>query len=263
MPIVHVESPNDDRLAAYRSLKATNATRWSGQFVAEGEKLVRRLLASDFGVCSLLVAEQYARSFAQIVPADVDLLVVPDDWVENIVGFNFHRGVLACAQRKAPVDLAALCRAKPGRLTLVVCPDVRDPENLGAILRIASAFGVDAVVLGRECADPFSRRVLRVSMGAAFELAIVEADDLEGQLAAVQKESGVRLWAAVTDPAAAPFDRGDRPHRLALLLGSEGHGLAPAWIERCEQAITIPMRPGVDSLNVALAAGILLYHFTR
>jgi tRNA G18 (ribose-2'-O)-methylase SpoU len=175
MPISSIESLDDERLAPYRSLKATNATRWSRRFVAEGEKLVRRLLASDFAVHSLLLAERYASSFAQLAPAELDLLVVPDDWVEDIVGFNFHRGVLACAERKAPPSLPTFCRSKPGRLTLVVCPDVQDPENLGAILRIASVFGVDAVALGSQCADPFSRRVLRVSMGTAFDLPIVEA----------------------------------------------------------------------------------------
>jgi tRNA G18 (ribose-2'-O)-methylase SpoU len=258
---VSIDSPDDPRLEPYRDLKSTNKTRWAGRFVAEGEKLVRRLLDSDFRVHSVLVSRSYLASWTP--PADVDALVVPDDWIERIVGFNFHRGVVACGYRKPSPALSQLCHAGRQRLTLVVCPDVQDPENLGTILRTSSALGVDGVVLGRDCCDPFSRRVLRVSMGAALRIPIVECQDLANELAEIRARSGVELWAAVTDSAATPFDGAHRPPRLALLVGSEGHGLSQQWIDLCDRQITIPMRPGTDSLNVAIATGILIQHLTR
>ena len=258
MGIVIINSPDDARLEPYRTLKATNKTRWAGRFVAEGEKLVRRLLDSDFRVHSLLVANSHLPSLPN--RADIDVLVVPDEWIEQIVGFNFHRGILACGYRKPSPDLGQLCRMVSHRVTLVVCPDVQDPENLGAILRTSSALGIDAVVLGRDCCDPFSRRVLRVSMGAALRIPIVESDDLANDLSRIRAQSQVELWAAVTEPAASRFDALRRPERLALLVGSEGHGLAPHWLALCDRQVTIPMQPGTDSLNVATATGILIYH---
>lgn len=263
MPAIEIHSLDDIRLAPYRSLKTTNATRWADSFIAEGDKLVRRLLASDFQAKSLLVSRRWLEEFAPLAPANCPVLVVPDEWIQTIVGFNFHRGVLACGLRKPSPPLEDLIPNGSVRSTLVVCPDVQDPENLGAILRNSSALGVQGVVLGERSADPFSRRVLRVSMGAAFQLPIVIAEDLAPLLERLADDFSCELWAAVTDADAVAFDRLERPERVALLLGSEGHGLEPRWIARCHRRITIPMRPGVDSLNVAVAAGILLHGLTR
>jgi tRNA G18 (ribose-2'-O)-methylase SpoU len=263
MPVLHLDSRDHPLLAPYRNLKASNATRWSGQFVVEGRLLVERLLASDFEILSLLVSERYLPEVDDAMRDRLPVLVVPDDWVEQIVGFNFHRGMLACARRKPNVDLAALCEAQGKALTLIVCPDVQNPENLGSILRIASAFGVAAVVLGPECADPLSRRVLRVSMGAALSVPVAVIDDLPATLEQLRRQLGCELWATVTDRSAAAFDEPARPDRLAVLFGSEGHGLTAAYLKLCDRLITVPMRPGVDSLNVAVATGIVLHHLTR
>ena len=147
--------------------------------------------------------------------------------------------------RKPIVDLATFCRDRPGDLTLVVCPDVQNPENLGALIRIGHALGVSAVVLGLHCCDPLSRRVLRVSMGSALRLPIIQADDLVAKLADIHATCEVRLWATVADANGLPFDRIPRPSRLALLFGSEGHGLDAHWLRMCDQRITIPM-PGAS-----------------
>jgi tRNA G18 (ribose-2'-O)-methylase SpoU len=263
MPVLRLDTRDHPLLAPYRNLKASNETRWAGQFVVEGRLLVERLIASDFEILSLLVSERYLREVDEGLRERCQVLVVPNDWVEEIVGFNFHRGMLACSRRKPITDLEALCAAQGKRLTLVVCPDVQNPENLGSILRIASAFGVAAVALGPECADPLSRRVLRVSMGAALSVPIAVIDDLAATLEQLRRLSGCELWATVTDRSAAAFDELARPDRLAVLFGSEGHGLTAPILELCDRLITVPMRPGVDSLNVAVAAGIVLHHLTR
>jgi tRNA G18 (ribose-2'-O)-methylase SpoU len=271
MPLIPLSSIDDPRLAPFRQLKRTNATRWLDQFVAEGHKLVERLFENRFEVVSVLSNQRSVEKVRPVVPDDVPLLVLPDDEVSRLVGYQFHYGVLACARRRASANLADLCqdvrsrseRRRYARLTLVVLPDVQDPDNLGSILRTSAALGIDGVLLGERCGDPFSRRVLRVSMGASLSLPLVESRDLDRDLAELHSDWGVELWATVLDPTAEPLASVVRPPKLALLLGGEGHGLEPRWIERCERRVTIPMSPRVDSLNVAVAAGIFLHELMK
>ena len=219
------------------------------------------MLASDFPVVSVLVDQRHLDLIGPLVPAETPLLVVPASLVEQIVGFNFHRGVLACGRRKPNLDIESLI-ADRSRLTLVACPDVQDPENLGAIARISSSFGVDALLLGPHGCPPFSRRVLRVSMGAVWRLPVIESSNLARDLNCLQAH-GIELIATVLDADAQPLDGFARPARMALLLGNEGLGLAQDIVQRCDRKVTIPMHPGADSLNVAVAAGIFLYHFCQ
>ena len=263
MPRVPIANLDDPRLAIYRNLKATNLTRSSDQFVVEGEKLLDRLLASRFPVSSVLVTDRCERGIAAKVPADVPLLVVPHAMVDLLVGFNFHRGVLACGLRRPGPGLDEVVRGAGPRMTVVVCPSLNNPENLGAIVRIGDVFGADAVVVGGACPDPLSRRVLRVSMGTALRLPVIASDDLTRDAERLRSDWGFERAATVLDPAAEALDSAPRSDRLALFLGSESEGLAPGWIGRCDRRITIPMRPDAESLNVAVAAGIILYHFSR
>jgi tRNA G18 (ribose-2'-O)-methylase SpoU len=195
------------------------------------------------------------------VPSEVPVYVAPRKLLEETIGFNFHRGCLACGVRESRKSLEDWSRPSKASWLIVVCPDVQDPTNLGTLLRNCAAFGVDLVLLGGKCADPFSRRVLRVSMGAVLELEIVEAQDLERDLTALKREHGVELVATVLDPDAETLDRAPRSPRMAILFGSEGHGLEATWIAQSDRRATIPIQLGTDSLNVAVASGIFLYHF--
>jgi tRNA G18 (ribose-2'-O)-methylase SpoU len=263
MPRVPIHDLDDPRLAIYRNLKATNLTRSSGQFVVEGEKLLDRLLASRFQVASVLVTDRHEPRIAAKVGEDRPLLVVPHAMIDLLVGFNFHRGVLASGIRRPPPDLAEIVGGADKRMTIVVCPSLNNPENLGSIVRIGDVFGVDAIMVGGRCPDPLSRRVLRVSMGTVLRLPVIASDDLIRDTEQLHSSWGFERAATVLDPAAESLDAFRRPDRLALFLGSESEGLDPEWIERCDRRITIPMRPGAESLNVAVAAGIMLYHLAR
>ncbi|HKD37511.1 MAG TPA: RNA methyltransferase [Pirellulales bacterium] len=260
MPAIRLNSLGDPRLEPYRHLKDTNRTRWAELFICEGEKLVRRLIASDFSIESVLISHRFEEQLGSLAAPDVPLLILPDELVEPLVGFNFHRGILACGRRRPNLALDELAPQNK-RLTLVICPEVQDPENLGAILRISAAFGVDAVLVGRGSADPFSRRVLRVSMGASLRVPIRAAADIAADIRHLRDWLDVELAATVLDPTAEPLSTANRGDRFALLFGSEGHGLAPAIVALCRRRITIPMQRGTDSLNVAVAAGIFLHHF--
>jgi tRNA G18 (ribose-2'-O)-methylase SpoU len=262
MPLIRIESLDDPRLDVYRNLKSTNLTRWSGLFVAEGTRVALRLLESDYDVEHAVVSEQRLAEMRPYLPEAVPAYVLPHAMAKSLVGYNFHTGVLACGRRRPGPDLDAIVAAAGGRTTLVCCPAVNDPDNLGSIIRTSAAFGVEAMLLGHECADPFSRRVLRVSMGNALRLPIVETRDLSRALARLRDERNVDLIATVLDEHAEPLQSATRRGPTALLLGNEAHGLAPEWTSLCSRTVTIPMRSGTDSLNVAVAAAVFLYHFT-
>lgn len=259
--LLPVEASDDPRLAPYRDLTTKNLTRQSGLFIAEGEKVAARLMESRFEVVSVLAEPELAAKYEPRLPQMTPVFVVSQAEMEAIAGFHFHRGILACGRRKTVSSVESLVQS-PGaeRQTVVVCPDVNDPTNLGSIIRTAAAFGCAAVVLGRASADPFSRRVLRVSMGAALHVPIVESSELAVDLAAL-KATGFEMVASVLDAAAQPLSEFKRCEKLALLLGSEGHGLGEEWLAQADRRVTIPMQLGIDSLNVAVAAAVLLFRF--
>ena len=260
MPLIPVHTLDDPRLACYRDLNQRNLTRLSGLFIAEGEKVVQRLIGSRFAVDSLLAEPAYAERYAGQVDPCVPIYVVPRALMCQTVGFAFHRGIMGCGRRGSAPELSRWLAARgDAPATLVVCPDVHDPTNLGSIIRAAAALGASGVLLGRGCADPFSRRVLRVSMGAALVLPVYESSDLAADLQRLHQAAFLRV-AAVLDPKAEPLSSWKPSPRVALLLGNEGHGLAPAWQQQADRRVTIPMQAGIDSLNVAAAAAVLLYH---
>lgn len=263
MPIERVTEVDDPRIAIYRDLPHSNLTRPSGLFIAEGALVVERLLASRYEVASVLLDERFAAEWTGRLPAETPVYVVPRENVNAIVGFKFHRGILACGRRRPSPRLDELLSHSAERLTAVVAVDVNDPENMGAILRTSAALGVDLMLASSRCADPFSRRVLRTSMGAVFRLPLRIAEDLSTDLAALRSNFQLELMAAVLDDRAVSLQSARRPPRFGLLLGNEGHGLPAPIVEQCDHRVIIPMASGVDSLNVSVAAGIVLYHFLQ
>ncbi len=260
MSVIKIAELDDPRLDVYRHLKQTNHTRWQQIFIAEGEKLVERLLDSRFETLSILAAESHVERLISRVPAEVPIYVLAAGQLDELIGFNFHRGVLACGRRPANPPMESLWSSLEDPLTLVLCPDIKDPENLGTILRICAAFGVHGIIVGSDGTDPYSRRVLRVSMGTVFRLPLIQTDDWPGTLATL-KAARIETAATVLSPAAEQLISARRPPRFALALGCEGHGLTEEFVAQCDRQLTIKMADGVDSLNVAIAAGIFLHHF--
>ncbi len=261
---ISLDHLDDLRIGIYRSLKATNETRDLGQFVVEGERLVERLLVSRFPIVSVLMTDRHESKLQVQIPDDTPVYVLAHELVDQLVGFPFHRGVLACGERRPWPVLGELVQATSGRtLTMVVCPRLSNPENLGAIARIGDVFGIDAILSGPSCPDPLSRRVLRVSMGAVLSLPVLVLDDLGAQVDRLARIDQVQILGAVADAAAKPFDSIRRPRRLALVLGDEHSGIEPEWLARCDRRVTIPIRKPGGSLNVAVAAGILIHSLTR
>jgi tRNA G18 (ribose-2'-O)-methylase SpoU len=265
MPRVPIDDLDDPRVAVYRDLKATRQNRHRHLFVVGGEKLFQRLVESRFPLASVLVTDHYdyeSKVTGRVAP-EIPVYLVPHALVRALLGIRFHRGILACAHREPLAAWEDVLPHGNGRSTVLVCPKLDDPDNLGTLLRTAEAFGVDLVVLGPQCPDPLSRRVLRVSMGSSLRLPWMASDHLEADLDRLERQFGHELVATVVDPAAEPLDSFQRPARVALLFGSESHGLSPEWRDRCTRKLTIPIVAPTDSLNVAIAAGLILYHLAR
>ena len=209
------------------------------------------------------MSDRFEPLIAPRLPQNLPVYVLPESLVDQLVGFNFHRGVLAEGERLDWPSLDQLAAGFGHVATVVVAPRIDNPENLGAIARIADVFGIDAILVGGRCPDPLSRRVLRVSMGTALNLPILTPSDLSAEISQLKSIHGFECVATALDPPFEPLDTFRRSPRTAILLGNEGNGLEPEWFGLCGRRVTIPMRPGAESLNVAVAAGILLYHLSR
>lgn len=271
MNIQCVESLEDPRLDPYRNLRTTNLTRFSGRFIAESKPLVQRLLASGLQVESVLVDQEDLDPAMDWLPSDVSVLVVPHRDIEDLIGFNFHRGFMACGLRPPmPIwdpglmqrEAVANSSDQATKWTAVMLVGVQDPENMGSIFRSCSALGIQDVILGPNCVDPFARRVLRVSMGNAFKLSFYRVDDVARVLGQA-REMQIESLAACLSPTSIELKEYRRTSRALVLFGNEAHGLPDDCIEACTRGIRIDMALGTDSLNVSVAAGILLHYVCR
>ncbi len=260
--ITPVDDAADPRLDDYRDLTAADRRPdrpgGRGLVIAEGVVVVRRLLDSPYPVRSLMgVPRRLAELGPDLDAVDVPAYAVDADTMAAAVGFHLNRGVLAVADRAAPVDGIALARSAR---VLAVCEGVNDHENLGSLFRNAAALGVDGLLLGPRCSDPLYRRSVRVSMGHVLRVPFAELPGpwpaaLDGLRAA-----GLTVAALTPAPTAVPLAAaGLAGRRTALLLGAEGPGLTPEALAAADVAVRIPMASGVDSLNVATAAAIAFH----
>ena len=267
MPIERIDHADDPRIANYRGVPDPVLLRERGVFVAEGRLVVRTLLtASACAVESLLVTPAALESLADVVAAraDVRVFVASLDVLSGLAGFNVHRGCLALGRRPQPASVADTLIVAADASLIVVVERVGNADNVGAIFRNARAFGAGCVLLSPGCCDPLYRKSIRVSIGASLRLPFAEVDDWPGGLGAV-RAAGFELVALTPHgPTEELMDfAATRPRRVALLVGHEGDGLtagAAAWADR---RVRIGMPGGVDSVNVAAAAGIAMYVCAR
>jgi tRNA G18 (ribose-2'-O)-methylase SpoU len=265
MPVIRIDQIDDQRLDDYRNVLDAELLRHRNLFVGEGRLVVRRLLSSGHAVVSLLLNEP---SFKDLEPDfgqafdRIPVYVCPTAELAGIVGFNLHRGCLALAHR--PAD-AAVTDITAAATRLLILEGVTDADNVGSAFRNAAAFGVDGVLL-TACCDPLYRKAVRTSMGQVLQMPYARLANLSFELKAL-KSSGFTLLALTPAPHVQPISDWTRSSRvggkLAVLAGSEVDGLSSQTMAMADACVRIPMRRGVDSLNLATAIAVALDRLTN
>lgn len=257
---IELTEAGDPRLADYVSLRDSQLRRKleteGGIFIAEGEKIIHRAADAGCRPRSFLLQSRWLAGLADVLDAwpEVPCYVVSSELAEEVSGFHVHRGALASFERPAE---AGWEKVLTGR-RILVAEGIVDHANAGSIMRIAAALGWDAVIISATGADPLYRRAIKASMGASLTVPWRRMTDDVADLERL-RTAGFHLVATTLAAGAVDLADFSAPERLALLLGSEGHGLTAAWQAAADSRVTIPMAPGVDSLNVAAAAAIAAY----
>jgi tRNA G18 (ribose-2'-O)-methylase SpoU len=267
--IEQILTDDDPRVADYRAIGEPELLRSRNLFVAEGRFVVARLLADPrWKIRSLLVSDAAARQLVaerSRLPAGVPVFLTAARNFQGITGYHIHRGCLALVERPPVVGLEQLVETIR---VAVVLEAVTNADNVGGVFRNAAAFGADAVMLSPRCCSPLYRKAVRTSMGATLQVPFVHFESWPAPLS-VLRASGFTLVALTATTGGASFTTLEAfasssvPVRLALLVGSEGAGLTPVAASAADVCVHIPMRQGVDSLNLAVATGIALEQLTR
>lgn len=242
------------RRLATRSFRAQ-----TGEFLAEGPQAVREAIAAGVVIEVFATAEATERH-GDLATRSSDWQVVADEVVAEIADAVTPQGMVARC-RTPDAELGAVLAARP-RL-LVVCADIRDPGNVGAVVRCADAAGADAVVLAGDCVDPWGPKAVRASAGSALHLPIVAERDADAAITAV-RDAGLQVLAADAGGDAGLFDASlDLTGRTAWLMGNEAWGLPPERRALADQVVSIPIFGRAESLNLATAAAVCLYASAR
>jgi tRNA G18 (ribose-2'-O)-methylase SpoU len=263
--IRRVDSLDLPELAPYRTMRRHHDHMRQRIFVAEGEKVVRRLLESHFTVVSALMPEKWAHELAPLFkarPEDIPVFIAPKQQLEQIIGFSMYQGVMAVGRFPEPVPLETIVQRAPRPHLLLALEGLTSAENLGVIVRNATAFGVHALIVGETCSTPYLRRAVRNSMGTIFKLPVVESPKLVNTLDQLRAQ-GIRMIAADGNAKQRSLAHCDLTKDCCVLLGSEGYGLSSEALQVCDETVAIPMANEVDSLNVGNAAAVFLYEANR
>jgi tRNA G18 (ribose-2'-O)-methylase SpoU len=265
--VVRLTDIGDERLRDYVALTDVALRRVSepaaGLFIAESAKVVARALAAGYRPRSALMSERWLeQSLPLLAGHDIDAYVLPEPALAQLTGFAVHRGLLAAMNRqplRAASDL--LAQASPDTTSRVaVFEDLVDHTNLGAAMRSAAAFGVDAVLITPSCADPLYRRAIRVSMGTVFQVPWTRIDPWPGGIDLLRQAGYFVAGMTLADDATTLDELAEQDHpKLALIFGTEGDGLSRVTSAAVDVRVKIPMMGGVDSLNVAASSAVAFY----
>ena len=256
-----IGSPDDSRLEPYRHVGDPEWIRNQDLFVAEGRLVVERLIGLErYEIASILVNRAaHDALIEKLSSVQTDVYVCDDSVLATITGFNFHRGCLALVARPAPPAADVLFTAR----RVLALEGVGNPDNVGGLFRTAAAFGVDGVLLNYSTGDPFYRKAIRTSMGAALKIPFVRVDDHDWlRTLDEHRRRGFRIVALTPSADAAILaDFAGRirvSDRLIVLVGAEGPGLNSETLAHADARVRIPIDSAVNSLNVVVAAGIAL-----
>lgn len=265
MQIIPIASHTDSRLGAYRNLRRRHPSGGrenESDIVVEGAILVERLISSSFEVLSVAIDSRRDTRPIQGLAESIPVYELESREISQLLGFDFHRGLLAVARRKPFRSIDELT-PKSFELSLprvaLAAFQINDMENMGSMMRSAAALGINQIVLGPGTVDPYSRRAMRVSMGAAMSHTFYQMDDPDAELPMLA-EKGFRTIASTLAEDSVGIHRMQHDERPCLLImGNEANGLPPQWQDLASDRVCVPMRQSIDSLNVAVASAILMH----
>ena len=244
-------SLKNPRVALWRSLKDRKARKETGLFLVEGRKMVAEALASRFDVETVLCDAAQTEAFAPLLN-QCETVLLPEHVLAAVCDTKTPQGIAAV------VRMHTETRQGP---RLVALDGVQDPGNVGTILRTADAAGFDGLLLSEQCADIFSPKVLRATMGSIFRMGVTVTPDLPDLLKHL-REQGYSVISSQLD--GTPFyQREGVAAQFVLVIGNEGNGLLPGTVAAADKAVRIPMAAGVDSLNVAAASAVAFWQLGK
>lgn len=241
-------------------LQKSKARKKQGLFVVEGWKMCREM--PDAWMKAVYVTEEFYENMSpqhKETYAEKGILeIVSDPVFQRMSDAKTPQGILAIVAQPEYTLEETLCGEKP---LMVVLEDLQDPGNVGTILRTAEGAGVSGILLSRQCADLFSPKTVRSTMGSIYRMPFCYADNLAETLEKLKRD-GYAIYAA--DLAGArDYDQADYTDKAAILIGNEGNGLSGELLALADKSVRIPMEGGAESLNAAMAAGILMYEAAR
>jgi len=252
-------------LQPYRTMRQQLEHRRQQIFIAEGEKVVRRLLESRFTVVSVLLPEKWLTNLEPLLksrPEEIDVYVAEKELLETLTGFSMYQGLLAMGRIPCLATLDGVMQTSPCPYLFAAVDGLSSAENLGVVVRNCAALDVQALLVGETSNSPFLRRAVRSSMGTIFQLPVVELTNLAEALQELRRKN-IRCIAAHPHTDRKLLFQADFAKDCCIVFGSEGYGISPAVLAACDEAVAIPMSGGVDSLNVGSAAAVFLYEVQR
>ena len=262
MRVIPIESIDDPRLAFFTSLTDVALRRAlepeTGLYLAESTKVIERALDAGHQPVAVLATDKWLLGLEPLLDGhDVDVFVGDEGVLEELTGFHLHRGAIASMARPVAACVAEIVR--DARI-VVVLENIVDHTNVGAIFRSVAGLGADAVLVTPECADPLYRRSVRVSMGTVLQVPWTRIPSWPSGINELRELGFTVAALALSDDSISLSDFVAEAHdRVAIVFGSEGHGLTERTLDSCDRVVRIPMSHGVDSLNVAASAAVTLY----
>jgi len=265
--VQYLEQFDLPELEPYRTLRRRKDMERLDRFVVEGDKCVRRLLdaRTPYVLESLLLTPEWLLELRRELdarPEEIRAYVTDRKAIEMITGFTVYQGIKATARIVEHRTLESLIQTAPRPWLWIACDSLTNAENMGAIIRNAAAFGIQALLVGETSTSPFLTRTIRASMGTIFDLPWVDSDDLANTLRDL-KQHGMRIVAAHAHTDQKTIATVDFTGDVCIVFGSEGHGLAKRVAAVCDELVIIPMAAQVDSLNVGSAVAVFLYEAAR
>ncbi len=277
--IIEIETIDDPRLDAYARLTEVQLRNKlepeKGIFIAESEKVIERAVQGGMEPVSFLMEEKFLVGMQQVINdaanrypnVDIPVFILPHGELKRLTGFELTRGALAAFRRPKPKSVEEVCE---GAQRIAVLEDITNHTNVGAIFRSAAALGMDAVLVTQACYDPLYRRAIRVSMGTVFQVpwariggqsgATGEGSWAQDGIPQLKKLGFKTAAMALSDDSVSLDDPNlANEKKLAVILGTEGDGLARRTIAQCDYTVRIPMSHSVDSLNVAAASAVAFW----